>query len=270
VGKPLLIILTTSEVNASRLKNDLKRDFDLVLTKSGHEALAAIQKKMPTAIIMDHSIEDFMTYRFIDKVRNNPVTRNLSFILVSRESSHTFVHEAVRSGVSHYIGIPYEKEIFLEKIKIALRPGEIPLQQPYFTLPTSLETQVISYGRISYVSAQGIHFETRLSLNAGDRVVFTSPLAEAIEELSLDATVTQRGLDVFYNYPFAIDANWTDPQVAKKVKTWISRNQNLNSPKKSKILFISDDTKMEREIDDILNKSHYSASVSARDRPSRR
>jgi CheY-like chemotaxis protein len=259
VAKSSLIILTTSRPNAERLKKDLSGAFDLIFTQSGAQTLQSIQQKLPAAVVMDHSLEDYLTYRFIDKVRNNPVTRNLPFILVSRESSQSFVDQAVRSGVAHYIGIPYEREVLLEKIKTALNPETHSGGKRYFTLATSLETSVVSYGRISFISEEGIHFETRLRLEPDQEVHFKSPLAEAIGEPHLVVRISQIGTDVFYNYPFAVDALWADPNIAKKVKSWIFANRHLNSPKKSKILFISSDLTFEGNFMRALDKSHYSA-----------
>jgi CheY-like chemotaxis protein len=259
VAKSSLIILTTSRSTRERLKKDLQADFELIEASSGAETLKLLQKKLPTAIVMDHSLEDFLTHQFIDKVRNNPVTRNLPFVLVSRESSLSFVEQAIRSGVSHYIGVPYEKKVFIEKLKIALHPGEIFPRESYFSLPCAVPTTAISYGRISYISNDGIHFETRLKLNPGDVIDFKSPLSSAIHEQSIQVRVTGVGSDVFYNYPYAVDAQWVDRKQAEKIGSWALAHRHLNSPKKLKILFVSANLELENKFSEVLDKSHYSA-----------
>ncbi|MDB5038189.1 MAG: hypothetical protein JWQ35_1717 [Bacteriovoracaceae bacterium] len=258
MGKSSLIVITTSSQTKEKLRKDLSETFELEIVNSGANALKSIQKNIPAAIVMDHSLEDYLTYQFIDKVRNNPATRNFPFIIISRESSNTFVEQGVRSGISHYIGVPYESKMLVEKLKMALSPDGRGSHESYFDLPATIQTQIGSYGRISYISKEGIHFETHLKLDAGKKLDFKSPLSDALGEQVLSIQVTQVGTDVFYNYPFAVDAIWTDPTIIAKVDAWIKAHRNLDSPKKSKILFIGSDVALENKIVEVINRTQYS------------
>ena len=256
-------MISTNEATLSQWRKDLRKHFDLTLVRSGTEALANLRKKKPDAVVMDHSLEDFMTYAFIDKVRNSPLTRNLPFILISRESSHLFVEQAVRSGVSHYVGVPYEPQMLVEKIHMAVDPKNISKHAEYFRLPEQFETQVISFGRISFIHSEGIHFETHLKLVPDTILSVSSPLSEALKLPALDVKIKNIGTDVYYNYPFAVDAEWADQKGKDLVRAWIQTHRHLNSPKKKKILYVTPDLKTQEEFGRKLDMSRYSLRFNA-------
>gem|GEM_PF-4839633 len=259
MSNELLFIVSRHKNTRENLQKVLKNDFSLKVFLSESEAWKHLQSsKIPIGVILDLSWEEKHPFRFIDKVRNNPVTRALPFVVVSRQSDSLSIEKAVRSGVSHYIGIPYEAAILLEKVKIALNRSHRSERQSYFTIPSQISTHIVAYGRVSYIHKNGIHFETNLKLQPEEKMSIFSPLCESLSLPNLSVNIQEIGRDVYYNYPFAIDAEWTEESVKEKVEAWVRANRHLNSPKKAKILFLEYPVHTEEELLKRLNLSLYS------------
>jgi CheY-like chemotaxis protein len=237
-----LFILTTSQEMKSKLESVLSDFFELQFIKSGDEALSKMRDELPQAIVMDYSIYGPKTFNFIDKVRNKAPTRHLPFIIISRESSNAFVEKAVRSGVSHYIGMPFDTKMLIEKIQHALEPeNHPPPKERRISLPVQIPVQVTSFGRISFISGTGVHLETHIKPELGSSLFISSPLSAALKLDHMEVAVTSVTRDTYYNYPYAVDADWKDAPIQAEVQQWINAHRHLNSPKKIKILFLEPD-----------------------------
>jgi len=226
----------------SKLSDVLSDFFELHFIRSGEEALARMREELPAAIVMDYSIYDQKTFNFVDKVRNKAPTRHLPFIIVSRESSNSFIEKAVRSGVSHYIGMPFDDKMLIEKIQFALEPlNHPPPKERRISLPVEIPVQVTSFGRISFISSTGVHLETHIKPELGTSLFISSPLSAALKLDYLEVRVTGVSRDTYYNYPYAADAEWVDAPIQAEIQQWINAHRHLNSPKKIKILFLEPD-----------------------------
>lgn len=258
MAKPFLLVISSAESNRAIIQTALKKDYDLDSAESGEEALQKIRKKKPAAVVMDHSIEDFMTNAFIDKVRNSPATRSLPFVIVSRETTNSFVEQGVRSGVSHYIGIPFEEAALKERIRSALTSSVPSASRIYFRLPTDFETSIVSFGRLSFLTPEMVHFETNLNLQVGQKIMISGPLFDSMQLEQVELEVGAVSQDVYYNYPWAIDAKWADPAIATRMKGWVPMHKNLNSPKKKKVLIVESDPVVIDRLIKNLDQSRYS------------
>ncbi|PIR23881.1 MAG: hypothetical protein COV44_00265 [Deltaproteobacteria bacterium CG11_big_fil_rev_8_21_14_0_20_45_16] len=258
MDKLLLFLLSANSKTRDQLKNALKSEFEVVSHSTAESLLSELRKQRPHGIVMDLSVKDKPPFYIIDKVRNSPATRGLEFVIVSRDASKENLEKAVRAGVSHFIGIPFEKDVLLEKIRIAF--GAIPAHQVqnYFSLENESKVKVVSYGRISYISKEGIHFECRLRLAPDDELYITSPLSQELGLQGIKLKVTGTSQDVYYNYPSAVDAAWVDEKQKKLIGSWVTSHRELNSPKKTKILFIHPELNSQREFLNQTNQTHYS------------
>ncbi len=226
----------------AKLQSVLAPVFDLIFIKSCDEALSKMRDELPDAIVMDYSIEGQKTFNFIDKVRNKAPTRHLPFIIVSRESGNSFVEKAVRSGVSHYIGMPFDSKMLIEKIQFALEPeNHPPPKERRISLPVQIPVQVTSFGRISFISGTSIHLETHIKPELGSSLFISSPLSLELKLDHLEVNVTSVTRDTYYNYPYAVDAEWKEAPLQAEIQQWINGHRHLNSPKKIKVLFLEPD-----------------------------
>lgn len=253
-----ILILTSLAPTRKLLKKALEDDFELIFFSKAEEALAEFRKKLPDAVITDFSLKEETVFQLIDKVRNHPITRNLPFIIVSRQASNAAILRAVRAGISHYVGIPFEQKVLVDKVYFALTEHSGPDSESYFELPAEFETQAVFFGRISFISPQGIHFESHLRLEPDSRIQISSPLSDGIQESSLDVVIKSTSRDTFYRFPFAYDADWTDEKIKRKVTSWISAHRHLNSPKKAKVLVVSNQIPFQESFVKEINLSHYS------------
>jgi len=251
-------LLSANAKTREQLTKVLKTEFAVFEHSTAESLLRELRKQRPFGIIMDLSAEDKPPFYIIDKVRNSPATRGIEFVIVSRDASKENLEKAVRAGVSHFIGIPFEKDVLLEKVRIAF--GAIPAHQAqsYFSLQNENKVKVMTYGRISYISKEGIHFECRLKLAPDDELYITCPLSQELGFQGIKIKITGVSQDVYYNYPFAMDAAWMDEIQKKQIGSWITSHRDLNSPKKTKILFIHPELDSQREFLALSNQTHYS------------
>ncbi len=261
LGNKRHLILTTSDAATEeqwiRLLTD-RNLFAVKIARSGHQTLQMIREEIPIGLIIDHSIVDLDVRYIIDKIRNNPVTRSVPVVIASKNCTIKTVEESIRSGVAHYICMPIDEEVFVDKIKLAVTPEKSRTRQAYFRVNQQSEVQAYLFGRISYISATGIHFETHLDLEPGSKIKIESSLSEALHLKEIEVEVKNISSDVYYNYPFAVDADWTDPQLSSRLTNWIKTHQHLNSPKKQKILVISPDLSLEASLVGSVDQRYYS------------
>lgn len=85
---------------------------------NGEEALEKIRAKEPPIglIISDWNMPILTGIDFLKKVKADPETKNLPFIMVTSESDKSQVLEAIRSGVNGYILKPFTPEDILARL----------------------------------------------------------------------------------------------------------------------------------------------------------
>ena len=83
---------------------------------SGEAAWQMIEKKKYGLIISDWNMEPMTGFELLVKVRGNPETANLPFILVTAESKPDNVVAARKAGVNDYLIKPFNEKVLKEKI----------------------------------------------------------------------------------------------------------------------------------------------------------
>ncbi len=254
-----IFLLSSVAETRTKIESLLHDYFEIETFDSGKAVLERLKKFIPEAIIMDHSLPDFQTFPFIDRIRNKAATRKLQFIIVSRESSNEFLEKAVRSGITHYIGVPFEPQMFVERVLTALNPNAAPaVRERRIQQRVQVPVRVVSFGRISYITENMIHLESHIRPKIGDVLTIKSLLCPELDVEHIEVIVREVGKDTFYSYPNAIDAEWKDLEIKEKIRKYIVANRHLNSPKKIKVLFIEPSMKRQEIFTTKIRQSSYS------------
>ena len=87
---------------------------------NGAEALAKIGQKAHGLVISDWNMEPMTGYELLQKVRANPSTAHIPFIMVTAESKTDNVVAARKAGVTNYIVKPFNAQTLKAKIDQAL------------------------------------------------------------------------------------------------------------------------------------------------------
>ena len=87
---------------------------------NGAEALAKIGQKAYGLVISDWNMEPMTGYELLQKVRGNPSTAHIPFIMVTAESKTDNVVAARKAGVTNYIVKPFNAQTLKAKIDQAL------------------------------------------------------------------------------------------------------------------------------------------------------
>lgn len=87
---------------------------------NGEEAMAKIKAKNYGLVISDWNMEPMTGFELLQKVRLDPATATLPFIMVTAESKTDNVIAARKAGVSNYIVKPFNAQTLKAKIDQAL------------------------------------------------------------------------------------------------------------------------------------------------------
>jgi len=89
---------------------------DVDEASSGEAAYEKIKAKKYGLIISDWNMEPVTGYELLQKVRANPETAAIPFILVTAESKPDNVIAARKAGVNDYLIKPFNEKVLKEKI----------------------------------------------------------------------------------------------------------------------------------------------------------
>jgi two-component system chemotaxis response regulator CheY len=87
---------------------------------NGQEALAKINAKQYGLVISDWNMEPMTGFELLQRVRQNPETASVPFIMVTAESKTDNIVAARKAGVSNYIVKPFNAQTLKAKIDQAL------------------------------------------------------------------------------------------------------------------------------------------------------
>lgn len=90
----------------------------------GSEALEVIKDHDFDLIISDWNMKPMTGHDLLIKVRQDPRTANISFIMVTAEVSPDNVSKAKESGVDNYIAKPFDAQTVRRKVETVFGPLE--------------------------------------------------------------------------------------------------------------------------------------------------
>ena len=93
---------------------------------NGKDALEKIGAKSYGLIISDWNMEPMTGFQLLEKVRAEPATASIPFILVTAESKPENILAAKNAGVTGYLIKPFNEKLLKERIDQALAGTRVP------------------------------------------------------------------------------------------------------------------------------------------------
>ena len=92
--------------------------FEVIAASSGEECLEILKTEKPDLILMDMMMPNMTGRQTIEKIRENPLTKDLKIALLSVVDSATFGEDKIKKlKILDYITKPYENDDLVTRVK---------------------------------------------------------------------------------------------------------------------------------------------------------
>jgi CheY-like chemotaxis protein len=101
--------------------------YDLVLAKSGAEAMRILAQQMVDLILLDIEMPGMSGLELFNLIKTNPVYGTVPVILVTSHTQSDLINQAIELGAKGYIVKPFKETTLIDKITQALNtsPGKM-------------------------------------------------------------------------------------------------------------------------------------------------
>jgi signal transduction histidine kinase/CheY-like chemotaxis protein len=132
-GTPFsILIVEDSRVQAEILRHILESSGYVTITaENGKKALELVARKKPDLIISDVIMPVMNGYDLCKEIKNDEITREIPFILLTALSDSKDVALALQAGADNFITKPYQADYILRRVKLILEtPRDHPVASP--------------------------------------------------------------------------------------------------------------------------------------------
>lgn len=89
--------------------------------ENGADAITLLHGEQFDLIICDWNMPQVTGLEVLKMVRDNPIHRNVAFIMLTAEAYKESIVAALEAGVTDYIAKPFTAEVLLSKIAVAMK-----------------------------------------------------------------------------------------------------------------------------------------------------
>ncbi|MDK2978166.1 MAG: two-component system, sensor histidine kinase and response regulator [Bacteroidales bacterium] len=112
-----VLIIDDSLTNNVLLENVLKSaNIESLVAYNGKEALKIVEKEKPSLILLDIMMPEMDGFMFLEKIKNNDLTKNISVIIITAKDDEESIYKAQKTGVQDFILKPIDIKMFLESV----------------------------------------------------------------------------------------------------------------------------------------------------------
>ena len=115
-----ILIVDDEPNNLQLLRQVLKGKFQLIFANCGLKALSAAQQHLPDLILLDIMLPDLSGYEVCEKLKSNPVTKDIPVIFVTAMSDVDDETKGFDVGAVDYIQKPISGAIVLRRVQTHL------------------------------------------------------------------------------------------------------------------------------------------------------
>ncbi len=116
-----ILIVDDNSTNVALLEDLLSDDYSVATAASGEEALALALDFCPALILLDIMMPGINGYETCQRIRSDPILRNVKIIMVSAKAMVSERLKGYESGADDYITKPFDEEELLAKVRVYLR-----------------------------------------------------------------------------------------------------------------------------------------------------
>ena len=92
-------------------------EFQILEAEDGEQALAACQRKLPEAILLDWNMPKMDGYEFLRMLRRLPGGDGPKVVFCTTENDVAHIARALHAGANEYIMKPFDKDIVTAKFQ---------------------------------------------------------------------------------------------------------------------------------------------------------
>jgi signal transduction histidine kinase/DNA-binding response OmpR family regulator len=116
-----ILVVEDSPTQAERLQYILEQHgYGLLAVRNGREALAAIERGMPTLVISDVVMPEMDGYQLCGRIKGTSAFKNIPVILLTSLSDPADVVRGLEAGADSFIFKPYDEQYLLARIAYIL------------------------------------------------------------------------------------------------------------------------------------------------------
>ncbi len=125
-GEIVILIVEDSSTQAMRLEHLLQRhDYRVIVAGNGRQAIAALEKQVPTLVITDINMPEMDGYELCRWIKDNPKFTQLPVILLTSLSDPKDILRGLECGADNFTVKPYDEEFLLSRIQYVLANLEL-------------------------------------------------------------------------------------------------------------------------------------------------
>lgn len=119
--KRRVLIIEDEQILAEMVQYVLEeKGFEVRKVLRGQEAMVLLDSFRPEALVLDLMLPDMNGLDILEKVRQEPATRNLPVIVITTVKSRAAMEKAHQLGILAYLLKPFDSENLVSLLKRAL------------------------------------------------------------------------------------------------------------------------------------------------------
>ena len=119
-----ILVVDDNLTNLKNIQLQLSDTYQVLLAKSGAQALQICLQRMPDLILLDVDMPEMDGFETLSRIKSSVIVSRIPVIFLTGNHDITTEVRALESGVVDFITKPFEKSILLHRLKLHLKLAE--------------------------------------------------------------------------------------------------------------------------------------------------
>ena len=130
-SRKIILLVDDDEIHLAITKSELKDEYEVVMVKSGEEALEFLGKSqtIPDLILLDILMPTMDGWEVFDKINDTATLKLTPIMFYTSLDEESAKEKAYEIGAFDYITKPCEQSVLLDKIRNTIQKAELQKQQ---------------------------------------------------------------------------------------------------------------------------------------------
>ena len=130
-SRKLVLLVDDDEIHLTITESELKNDYEVVMVKSGEEALDFLSKShiVPDLVLLDILMPEMNGWEGFDKINDMATLKLTPIMFFTSLAEESAKEKAYEMGAFDYITKPCEESVLRDKIKNTIQKAELRKQQ---------------------------------------------------------------------------------------------------------------------------------------------
>ena len=130
-SRKLVLLVDDDEIHLTITESELKNDYEVVMVKSGEEALDFLSKShiVPDLVLLDILMPEMNGWEVFDKINDMATLKLTQIMFFTSLAEESAKEKAYEMGAFDYITKPCEESVLRDKIKNTIQKAELRKQQ---------------------------------------------------------------------------------------------------------------------------------------------